>query len=119
LAFSSVDDPTQKELNTPSDPIREVAYMDLDAVLRGGKDSQGIRHEGNHFLRFPRLNEVLPLPPKEVTQWEGIYSAMSPNDAAYYQDPLPAEHYIGEIREAGYLIPDDYLIEPVPLTFDE
>ncbi|MDR2871154.1 MAG: hypothetical protein LBV45_01230, partial [Xanthomonadaceae bacterium] len=66
-----------------------------------------------------RLNEVLPLPPKEVTQWEGIYSAMSPNDAAYYQDPLPAEHYIGEIREAGYLVPDDYLIEPVPLTFDD
>lgn len=108
LAFSS-SDPIQEELNTLPSSTREAAYLDLKAALNDGYDSQNIRQEGNKFLRFPRLNEVLPLPPTEVTEWQGIYSAMSPEDAAYYQNPPPPEFYIEQLRLTGYLVSDEYL----------
>ena len=104
----------QKELNTFHDPIRAQAYKDLGAYLDDGYDSQGIERVRNRFLRFPRLNEVLPLPPAVVTEWKGIYSAMSPEDAEYYQNPPPADYYIQQIINSGYLPPKGYLQEPVP-----
>lgn len=108
-AFSPDEHYLQEELKTQGNPIRYQAYTDLNAMLVGGYDSQDVRQEGNKFLRFPRLNEVLPLPPAEVTEWQGIYSAMSPEDAAYYQNPPPPEFYIEELRLAGYLVSDEYL----------
>ncbi|MGL4668190.1 MAG: hypothetical protein ACRCWR_09695, partial [Saezia sp.] len=66
----------------------------------------------NPFYRFPRLNEVLPLPPAKVTEWKGIYSAMSEDDAKYYQNPPPAEFYLKQVEEAGLLIPVEFLAQP-------
>lgn len=119
-AFASREpDQDQIVLGTFYDPVRINAYKDLWAVLEGKKDSQGVRHDANPFLRFPRLNEVLPLPPAKVTEWRGIYSAMSPEDAQYYQNPPPAQYYIDEIRRSGYMVPEGYLRAPVPIPQGE
>ncbi|CAK7052238.1 DUF6396 domain-containing protein [Saezia sanguinis] len=99
----------QQLLQTAPDEARKNAYRELDRALAGGSGK-----DGNTFLRFPRLNEVLPLPPAKMPPWKGIYSAMSPDDAAYYQNPPPAEFYIEEVRRAGYMVPDGYLSQPVP-----
>ncbi|MGL4666581.1 MAG: tetratricopeptide repeat protein, partial [Saezia sp.] len=97
----------QEALKTPTDPIRDTAYMELDDALRDGDINKR-----NPFYRFPRLNEVLPLPPAVVTEWKGIYSAMSEDDAKYYQNPPPAEFYLKQVQEAGLLIPLEYLAQP-------
>ena len=93
----------QEELKLTNDKPRAQAYREIKDAL-----------DENMFLRFPRLNEVLPLPPAKMPPWKGIYSAMSPDDAAYYQNPPPAEFYIEEVRRAGYMVPDGYLSQPVP-----
>jgi len=93
----------QKKLEVIDDRPRAQAYEEIENAL-----------DKNMFLRFPRLNEVLPLPPAKMPPWKGIYSAMSPDDAAYYQNPPPAEFYIEEVRRAGYMVPDGYLSQPVP-----
>ena len=38
---------------------------------------------------------------------------MSEDDAAYYQNPPPPETYLEEIREAGLLVGEEYLNQPV------
>ena len=38
---------------------------------------------------------------------------MSDDNAAYYQNPPPPETYLEEIREAGPLIGEAYLSQPV------
>jgi TPR repeat protein len=106
-AFS--EDSSSQDLKTEYDPIRYQAYHELNIALDGGYDSQKKRHEGNKFLKFPKLNEVLPLPPAKITEWKGIYSAMSDDDAKYYQNPPSAEYYIEEVKKAGYMVPDEYL----------
>ncbi|MDR3158835.1 MAG: DUF6396 domain-containing protein [Zoogloeaceae bacterium] len=98
----------QRELRTFPDPIREKAYANLGHAL----NNVSVDHH-NSFYRFPRLNEVLPLPPAEVKEWKGIYSAMSAEDAEYYQNPTDPEILIEEIRKAGLLVDDDYLTKPV------
>lgn len=114
VAFSLIDafdseSNTSRKLQTPNDPIRQQAYRDLKTALIGDANS-----DGNIFLRFPYLNDVLPLPPAKIAEWNGIYSAMAPDDAKYYQNPPPATYYIEQIRLAGYLIPQDYLSKPTP-----
>ncbi|RUS66439.1 hypothetical protein CUZ56_01718 [Saezia sanguinis] len=100
-AFANSNTRNQRELSTFADPIRKQAYAELKEAL-----------EANDFLRFPRLNEVLPLPPAKVPPWKGIYSAMSPDDAAYYQNPTPAQELIEDVRRAGLLVSDSYLSQP-------
>ncbi|MGL4667693.1 MAG: hypothetical protein ACRCWR_07160, partial [Saezia sp.] len=87
--------------------LRSNAYRDIKDAL-GGTPSK----YGNYFYRFPRLNEVLPLPPAKITEWKGIYSAMSEDDATYYQNPPPVEFYLKQVQEAGLLIPIEYLAQP-------
>ena len=96
------------------DKARSTAYKDLNAILEGGKDSNGREHTGNPYLRFPRLNEVLPLPPAPMPEWKGVYSAMSPEDAAYYQNPPSPEFYIEQVKNAGRLVPREFLPVFVP-----
>ena len=93
------------------DPIRAKAYRELDEALLGTNDTRG-----NPFLKFPRLNEVLPLPPAKMPPWEGIYSAMSPEDAAYYQNPPKANELIKEVIDAK-LFPEGYITKPEPIKF--
>lgn len=98
----------QRDLKTFSDAARKAAYLEINEALVGGAQS-----DGNIFLRFPRLNEVLPLPPAKIPPWKGIYSAMSPDDAKYYRNPPSPQTYINDIsRSGGYLISDDYLSKP-------
>ncbi|MGL4667030.1 MAG: DUF6396 domain-containing protein [Saezia sp.] len=89
------------EVDKVNDPIRKQAYRELTDAL-----------DNNNYLRFPRLNDVLPLPPAQVPEWKGIYSAMSPEDAEYYQNPPPPEFYLKQVEAAGLLIPDQYLSQP-------
>ncbi|CAK7052261.1 MAG: hypothetical protein MESAZ_01216 [Saezia sanguinis] len=97
------------ELKTSPDESRKNAYRELERALAGGSGK-----DGNTFLRFPRLNEVLPLPPAKMPPWKGIYSAMSPDDAKYYRNPPSPQTYINDIRRSGgYLVSDDYLSKPV------
>lgn len=98
-----------QRLGTFEDPIRKKAYAEIDRVIRDGEG----RMMGNMFMRFPRLNDVLPLPPAKVTEWKGIYSAMSEDDAAYYQNPPPPEFYLKQVEAAGLLVPLEYLTQPV------
>ena len=82
--------------------IRATAYDELDKAL-----------SDNMFLHFPKLNDVLPLPPAKVIEWKGIYSAMSDDDAKYYQNPPPASVYLKQVEEAGLLVPLEYISQPV------
>jgi hypothetical protein len=123
-----VEDGAKRDLYTTPDPVREKAYDELSKALNYGPET-----EGNIFYRFPRLNEVLPLPPAEVKEWKGIYSAMSPEDAKYYKEleawkkaailefpeaarklqlPGNPELLIEEVRQAGLLVDEDYLSKP-------
>jgi len=95
------------ELNLAYGKGRRGAYNVIDDSIRGT-----VGKRGNYFLRFPRLNEVLPLPPAEVTEWGGIYAAMSEDDASYYQNPPPASFYLKQVEEAGLLIPIEHLVQP-------
>lgn len=104
----------QIDLNTEIDLERAQAYKELKLAL-GGTDSSS----GNGYYTFPRLNEVLPLPPAKMPPWRGIYSAMSEEDAAYYQNlPNPGD-LIEEVRAAGLLIDQDYLSQPREMEEDE
>ncbi|MGL4668469.1 MAG: hypothetical protein ACRCWR_11150, partial [Saezia sp.] len=96
-----------KALDEAFGDLRSDAYEELDDALRDGD-----MNKRNPFYRFPRLNEVLPLPPAKVTEWKGVYSAMSEDDATYYQNPPPAEFYLKQVEAAGLLIPIEYLAQP-------
>lgn len=93
-------------LKLPIDLERSKAYAEIEFALMG--DST---RSGNPFLKFPRLNEVLPLPPAKMPPWQGIYSAMSKEDAAYYQNPPDINVLLEEVRQAN-LYPAD-LSQPV------
>jgi len=80
---------------TPADPIREAAYHELYVALKGTDTTSG-----NIFYTFPRLDEVLPLPPAK-THWKGIYSAMSKEDAAFYQNPPNTAALAADILKRG------------------
>lgn len=78
-----------------ADPIREAAYKELKVALKGTGTKSG-----NPFYTFPRLDEVLPLPPAK-THWKGIYSAMSKEDAAFYQNPPNTAALAADILKRG------------------
>ena len=78
-----------------ADPIREAAYKELKVALKGTGTKSG-----NPFYTFPRLDEVLPLPPAK-THWKGIYSAMSKEDAAFYQNPPDTAALAADILKRG------------------
>ena len=80
---------------TPADPIRQAAYTELYKALKGTDTKSG-----NSFYTFPRLDEVLPLPPAK-THWKGIYSAMSKEDAAFYQNPPDTAALAADILKRG------------------
>lgn len=80
---------------TPADPIRQAAYTELYKALKGTGTKSG-----NPFYTFPRLDEVLPLPPAK-TRWKGIYSAMSKEDAAFYQNPPDTAALAADILKRG------------------
>ena len=80
---------------TPADPVREAAYTELNKALLGTGTKSG-----NPFYTFPRLDEVLPLPPAK-THWKGIYSAMSKEDAAFYQNPPDTAALAADILKRG------------------
>lgn len=80
---------------TPADPIRQAAYTELYKTLKGTGTKSG-----NPFYTFPRLDEVLPLPPAK-TRWKGIYSAMSKEDAAFYQNPPNTAALAADILKRG------------------
>ena len=78
-----------------ADPIREAAYKELKVALKGTGTKSG-----NPFYTFPRLDEVLPPPPAK-THWKGIYSAMSKEDAAFYQNPPNTAALAADILKRG------------------
>ena len=80
---------------TPADSIRKAAYAELYKALKGTGTKSG-----NPFYTFPRLDEVLPLPPAK-THWKGIYSAMSKEDAAFYQNPPDTAALAADILKRG------------------
>ena len=80
-----------------ADPIREAAYKELKVALKGTGTKSG-----NPFYTFPRLDEVLPLPPAK-THWKGIYSAMSKEDAAFYQNPPDTAALAADILKRGII----------------
>lgn len=84
-----------KFIATPADPVREAAYAELEKALMGTGTKSG-----NPFYTFPRLDEVLPLPPAK-THWKGIYSAMSKEDAAFYQNPPNTAALAADILKRG------------------
>ena len=81
--------------DTHADPIREAAYKELKVALKGTGTKSG-----NPFYTFPRLDEVLPLPPAK-THWKGIYSAMSKEDAEFYQNPPDTAALAADILKRG------------------
>ena len=85
----------QEFTTTPADSVREAAYNDLYKALKGTDTKSG-----NIFYTFPRLDEVLPLPPAK-THWKGIYSAMSKEDAAFYQNPPDTAALAADILKRG------------------
>ena len=91
---------------TPADPIREAAYAELHKALLG----TGTR-SGNLFYTFPKLDEVLPLPPAK-THWKGIYSAMSKEDAAFYQNPPNTAALAADILKHGIVKKEDVYWPP-------
>ena len=91
---------------TPADPIREAAYHELYVALKGTDTTSG-----NIFYTFPRLDEVLPLPPAK-THWKGIYSAMSKEDAAFYQNPPDTAALAADILKRGIVKKEDVYWPP-------
>ena len=97
------------DLQTVIDPERTQAYREIEIALDGTDSTSG-----NLYFRFPRLNEVLPLPPAKMPPWQGIYSAMSKENAHYYQNPPNPDTLIAEIKAAGLLVSEDYITKPAP-----
>ena len=93
---------------TPADPIREAAYHELYVALKGTDTTSG-----NPFYTFPRLDEVLPLPPAK-THWKGIYSAMSKEDAAFYQNPPDTAALAADILKRGIVKKEEVYWSPRP-----
>mgnify|MGYP002741639744 FL=1 len=93
---------------TPADPIREAAYHELYVALKGTDTTSG-----NIFYTFPRLDEVLPLPPAK-THWKGIYSAMSKEDAAFYQNPPNTAALAADILKRGIVKKEEVYWSPRP-----
>ena len=91
---------------TPSNPVREAAYAELEKALMGTGTKSG-----NPFYTFPRLDEVLPLPPAK-THWKGIYSAMSKEDAAFYQNPPDTVALAADILKRGIVKKEDVYWQP-------
>ena len=91
---------------TPADPVREAAYAELEKTLMGTGTKSG-----NTFYTFPRLDEVLPLPPAK-THWKGIYSAMSKEDAAFYQNPPDTATLAADILKRGIVKKEDVYWPP-------
>ena len=96
----------QEFTTTPADPVREAAYNDLYKALKGTDTKSG-----NPFYTFPRLDEVLPLPPAK-THWKGIYSAMSKEDAAFYQNPPDTAALAADILKRGIVKKEDVYWTP-------
>ena len=92
--------------STPADPVRETAYHELYTALTGTDTKSG-----NPFYTFPRLDEVLPLPPAK-THWKGIYSAMSKEDAAFYQNPPDTAALAADILKRGIVKKEDVYWPP-------
>lgn len=95
-----------KFIATPADPVREAAYAELEKALMGTGTKSG-----NPFYTFPRLDEVLPLPPAK-THWKGIYSAMSKEDAAFYQNPPDTAALAADILKRGIVKKEDVYWPP-------
>ena len=95
-----------KFITTPADPVREAAYAELEKALMGTGTKSG-----NPFYTFPRLDEVLPLPPAK-THWKGIYSAMSKEDAAFYQNPPDTAALAADILKRGIVKKEDVYWPP-------
>lgn len=95
-----------KFIATPADPVREAAYAELEKTLMGTGTKSG-----NTFYTFPRLDEVLPLPPAK-THWKGIYSAMSKEDAAFYQNPPDTATLAADILKHGIVKKEDVYWPP-------
>ncbi|MDO1510109.1 MULTISPECIES: sel1 repeat family protein [unclassified Neisseria] len=93
---------------TPPDPAREAAYRELKVAIDGTSTESG-----NIFYTFPRLNEVLPLPPGKV-KWQGIYSAMSEEDAAFYQNPPDTAAMAADILKRGIVSKEAVYWPPRP-----
>lgn len=93
---------------TPADPIREAAYHELYVALKGTDTTSG-----NIFYTFPRLDEILPLPPAK-THWKGIYSAMSKEDAAFYQNPPNTAALAADILKRGIVKKEEVYWSPRP-----
>lgn len=89
-----------------ADPIRETAYKELKVALKGTGTKSG-----NPFYTFPRLDEVLPLPPAKP-HWKGIYSAMSKEDAAFYQNPPDTAALAADILRRGIVKKEDVYWTP-------
>ena len=92
--------------STLTDPVRETAYNELYTALTGTDTKSG-----NPFYTFPRLDEVLPLPPAK-THWKGIYSAMSKEDAAFYQNPPDTAALAADILKRGIVKKEDVYWPP-------
>lgn len=92
--------------STLTDPVRETAYNELYTALTGTDTKSG-----NPFYTFPRLDEVLPLPPAK-THWKGIYSAMSKEDAAFYQNPPDTAALAADILKRGIIKKEDVYWPP-------
>ena len=95
-----------KFIATPADPVREAAYAELEKALMGTGTKSG-----NTFYTFPRLDEVLPLPPAK-THWKSIYSAMSKEDAAFYQNPPDTAALAADILKRGIVKKEDVYWPP-------
>lgn len=104
----------QELLKTPTDPERAKAYKEIETAFDGTEITSG-----NIFLKFPRLNEVLSLPPTQMPPWKGIYSAMSEEDAKYYQNPPNPADLIKEIKATDLLVSTDYLSKPLPPKLEQ
>lgn len=92
----------------PADPVRIAAYHELYVALQGTDTTSG-----NIFYTFPRLDEVLPLPPAK-THWKGIYSAMSKEDAAFYQNPPDTAALAADILKRGIVKKEEVYWSPRP-----
>ena len=97
-----------KFIAIPADPVREAAYAELEKALKGTGTKSG-----NPFYTFPRLDEVLPLPPAK-THWKGIYSAMSKEDAAFYQNPPDTAALAADILKRGIVKKEEVYWSPRP-----
>ena len=106
MVFSKDKELMRQFSDIPADPIRKAAYKELYKALLGTGTKSG-----NPFYTFPRLDEVLPLPPAK-THWKGIYSAMSKEDAAFYQNPPDTAALAADILKRGIVKKEDVYWPP-------